>query len=126
MLYLESILKQYLPSSDPTKVPIPMTLISDWIVEELQLYQLDYKCCHDPEQRVVEPLYALPYVEGGGFDDEDEDEDEDDDVFLLTVLSVFSDEPESFDARPTQAQIDMLTSLLGSQPQWWVGYAGWC
>ncbi|OJA10758.1 hypothetical protein AZE42_04263 [Rhizopogon vesiculosus] len=41
MLYLEDILKQYIPDSDPTKVPMQMTLISDWIVEELQLYQLD-------------------------------------------------------------------------------------
>ncbi|KAG1868681.1 hypothetical protein F4604DRAFT_1904746 [Suillus subluteus] len=41
---------------------------------------------------------------------------------VVVVISVCSDDPVSFQARPTQAQMDMMTTLLGQPPQWWVSY----
>ncbi|OAX33911.1 hypothetical protein K503DRAFT_775094 [Rhizopogon vinicolor AM-OR11-026] len=122
MLYFESILKA-VPSFDHDTFPNPMTYAFEWLLTELQLGQLDCKYCHDPEQR---PQALLPedvaHLESGGYDDDEEDED----VFVILVLSVFSDDPKSFNARPTQAKVDLLTNLLGSPPQWWIGYKGWC
>ncbi|KAG2119328.1 hypothetical protein DEU56DRAFT_836684 [Suillus clintonianus] len=41
---------------------------------------------------------------------------------VVVVISVCSDNPVSFQARPTQAQMDMMTTLLAQPPQWWVSY----
>ncbi|KAG1774440.1 hypothetical protein EV702DRAFT_523988 [Suillus placidus] len=41
---------------------------------------------------------------------------------VVVVISVCSDDPASFQARPTQAQMDMMTTLLSQPPQWWVSY----
>ncbi|KAG1736360.1 hypothetical protein EDB19DRAFT_1721920 [Suillus lakei] len=54
--------------------------------------------------------------------DEFEDEYEDDTEEVVVVISVCSDDPASFQARPTQTQMDMMTTLLGQPPQWWVSY----
>lgn len=67
---------------------------------------------------------------------EDEDEgytshhDEDDEFeveydaeeMVVVVISVCSNDPVSFQARPTQAQMDMMATLLSQPPQWWVSY----
>ncbi|KIK37907.1 hypothetical protein CY34DRAFT_774036 [Suillus luteus UH-Slu-Lm8-n1] len=64
---------------------------------------------------------------------EDEDEgytshhDEDDEFeveydaeeMVVVVISVCSNDPVSFQARPTQAQMDMMATLLSQPPQWW-------
>ncbi|KAG2352778.1 hypothetical protein BDR07DRAFT_1436059 [Suillus spraguei] len=39
---------------------------------------------------------------------------------VVVVISVCSNDPVSFQARPTQAQMDMMTTLLGQPPQWWM------
>ncbi|OJA10756.1 hypothetical protein AZE42_04264, partial [Rhizopogon vesiculosus] len=123
MLYLESILKSD-PSFDHDTFPNPMTYAFEWLLTELQLGQLDCKYCHDPERRPQVPLTEdVAHLESGRYYD---DAEEDEDVFVILVLSVFSDDPKSFNARPRQAKIDLLTDLLGSPPQWWVGYKGWC
>ncbi|KAG0705856.1 hypothetical protein DFH29DRAFT_996507 [Suillus ampliporus] len=41
---------------------------------------------------------------------------------VVVIISVCSDDPASFQARPTQEQMDALTMLLGHSPQWWVSY----
>ncbi|KAG2150962.1 hypothetical protein DEU56DRAFT_977642 [Suillus clintonianus] len=74
----------------------PMSLACQWIQQQLQLPQLSLKYCIEPE------------------DENDES--------VIMVLSVCSDEPASFNVRPTQEQITLLTDLLGSPPQWWVSY----
>jgi len=63
------------------------------------------------------------YPEGAS--DNEEEEDEEEKLFIVTVLSVL-DDPASFHARPSQTQMDLLTNFLGSRPQWWVGYRGFC
>ncbi|OJA14234.1 hypothetical protein AZE42_06161 [Rhizopogon vesiculosus] len=115
MLYLESILKAD-PNFDHETFPLPMTYAFEWLLTKLRLGQLDFKYCHDPERRPQVPFNDdVAHLESGGYDDGEEDED----VCVILVLSVFSDDPESFNARSTQAQIDLLTNLLGSPPQWW-------
>ncbi|OAX31201.1 hypothetical protein K503DRAFT_806275 [Rhizopogon vinicolor AM-OR11-026] len=112
MLYLESILKSD-PSFDHDTFPLPMTYAFEWLLTKLQLGQLDCKYCHDPEWRLQVPFTdEVVHLKSGGYDDNEEDED----VFVILVLSVFSDDPESFNSLPTQVQIDLLTSLLGSLP----------
>jgi hypothetical protein len=64
----------------------------------------------------LDPIYD------SGKDLEDQLGDEDEDLFVIAVLSACSDHRVSLQARPTQAQIDLLTSLMGSA----VGYNGWC
>jgi hypothetical protein len=39
---------------------------------------------------------------------------------LVLVLYIFSDQPDSYHRRPTQEQLDKLTSFMGREPQWWV------
>ncbi|KAG1812705.1 hypothetical protein EV424DRAFT_95719 [Suillus variegatus] len=53
---------------------------------------------------------------------DDEFEVEYDAEEVVVVLSVCSDDPISFQARPTQAQMDMMTTLFCQPPQWWVSY----
>ncbi|KAG1784708.1 uncharacterized protein HD556DRAFT_1314837 [Suillus plorans] len=50
---------------------------------------------------------------------DDEFEVEYDAEEVVVVLSVCSDDPISFQARPTQAQMDMMTTLFCQPPQWW-------
>ncbi|OAX34597.1 hypothetical protein K503DRAFT_774389 [Rhizopogon vinicolor AM-OR11-026] len=52
----------------------------------------------DPEQRQIVSLNPM-YDTGPHF--ENESDDDDDDEFVVAILSVCSDEPESFRARPT-------------------------
>ncbi|KAG0703087.1 hypothetical protein DFH29DRAFT_918820 [Suillus ampliporus] len=42
-------------------------------------------------------------------------------IDTVLVLSVCSDEEESFEERPTQGQMDFMTKLIGHGPQWWMG-----
>ncbi|OAX32610.1 hypothetical protein K503DRAFT_860229 [Rhizopogon vinicolor AM-OR11-026] len=88
-----------------------MTYAFEWLLTELRLGQLDCKYCHDPERRPQVPW--TDDLESHGYNDAEVDED----VFVIVVLSVFSDDPESFNARPTQGKFDLLTNLLGSPPQ---------
>ncbi|KAG1831586.1 hypothetical protein EV424DRAFT_1641129 [Suillus variegatus] len=39
----------------------------------------------------------------------------------VCVLYIFNDQPESYNYRPTQKQVDKLTRFMGREPQWWVG-----
>ncbi|KAG1796542.1 uncharacterized protein BJ212DRAFT_1489267 [Suillus subaureus] len=41
---------------------------------------------------------------------------------VVMVISVCSDDPVSFQTQPTQAQMDMMTTLFSQLPQWWVSY----
>ncbi|KAJ8588139.1 hypothetical protein M405DRAFT_820213 [Rhizopogon salebrosus TDB-379] len=127
MLSLESKLRSE-PGFDNSAFHNPMSLARKWISKQLHYYEFDYKYCHDPEQRPpVKLLYKeWEYPEGASDDEEEEDEEEEEKLFIITVLSVCSDDPASFHARPTQAQMDLLTNFLGSQPQWWAGYRGFC
>ncbi|KAJ8588136.1 hypothetical protein M405DRAFT_820210 [Rhizopogon salebrosus TDB-379] len=99
-----------------------MSFTRRWIMQQLRLCQLDFRYCLDPERR---PIVPLDPIYDSGKDLEDQLDDEDDDLFVIAVLSVCSDHRSSLQTRPTQAQIDLLTSLMGSAPQWWVGYNGW-
>ncbi|KAG2067169.1 hypothetical protein BDR04DRAFT_1105525 [Suillus decipiens] len=38
----------------------------------------------------------------------------------VLVLCIFKDWPHSYRRRPTQEQVDELTSFMGREPQWWV------
>lgn len=55
-------------------------------------------------------------------DADDEFEIEYDAEEVAIVISVCSNDPVSFQARPSQAQMDMMTTLLSQPPQWWVSY----
>ncbi|KAG1759502.1 hypothetical protein EDD22DRAFT_905871 [Suillus occidentalis] len=55
-------------------------------------------------------------------DADDEFEVEHDAQELVVVISVCSNDPVSFQARPSQAQMDMMSTLLSQLPQWWVCY----
>jgi hypothetical protein len=55
-------------------------------------------------------------------DADDEFEVEHDAQELVVVISVCSNDPISFQARPSQAQMDMMATLLSQPPQWWVSY----
>ncbi|KAG0709400.1 hypothetical protein DFH29DRAFT_229034 [Suillus ampliporus] len=104
MLYLGTKIE-----TDPTAFHHPTSLARNWIKHTLQLPQFEFKYCIDPEHREL--------------DDEVEAEDEgEENEFVILVLSVCSDEPASFNARPTPEQMSLLTNLLGSTPQWWVSY----
>ncbi|KAG1903566.1 uncharacterized protein F5891DRAFT_1017038, partial [Suillus fuscotomentosus] len=39
----------------------------------------------------------------------------------VCVLYIFNDQPESYNYRPIQKQVDELTRFMGREPQWWVG-----
>ncbi|OJA19818.1 putative protein 64 [Rhizopogon vesiculosus] len=123
LLYIESILKAD-PTVDRDDFYNPLSFTRRWIMEELQLHDMQISYCIDPERHPIVPLD--PMYDTGNASDDDEDDDEDDGEFLLGVLSVCTDDPDSFRVRPTQAQLDLLNSLIGSQPQWWVGYGCWC
>jgi hypothetical protein len=120
-LYLESILRSD-SIVDPDIAYNPMSFTRRWIMQQLRLCQLDFRHCFDPERR---PIVPLDPIYDSGKDLEDQLDDEDEDLFVIAVLSVCSDHRSSLQTRPTQAQIDLLTSLMGSAPQWWVGYNGW-
>ncbi|TFY79381.1 hypothetical protein EWM64_g4631 [Hericium alpestre] len=38
----------------------------------------------------------------------------------ICILSIFTAGGSSYRNRPTQAQVDQLTKILGCQPRWWV------
>jgi hypothetical protein len=40
----------------------------------------------------------------------------------VPLLSIFSNERWSYERRPSQAQIDELSQILGKQPRWWIDY----
>ena len=40
----------------------------------------------------------------------------------VPLLSIFSNESWSYQSRPSQAQIDDLSQILGKQPRWWIDY----
>ena len=40
----------------------------------------------------------------------------------VPLLSIFSNERSSYERRPSQAQIDELSQILGKQPRWWIDY----
>ena len=40
----------------------------------------------------------------------------------VPLLSIFSNEQSSYQRRPSQAQIDDLSQILGKQPRWWIDY----
>jgi hypothetical protein len=43
--------------------------------------------------------------------------------FMVPLLSIFSDERSSYKRRPTQAEVDHLSQIMGGkQPRWWIDY----
>ncbi|KAG1735283.1 uncharacterized protein EDB91DRAFT_1250497 [Suillus paluster] len=116
LLNLESKIK-----TNPNAFHYPLTLARKWIQHTLQLPIFEFKYCIDPERREIE---EVPADEDVHYQDEDRDEDEndEDDEVVIVVLAVCSDDPDSFDARPTEEQMTLLTNLLGDAPQWWVSY----
>ncbi|OAX34599.1 hypothetical protein K503DRAFT_433373 [Rhizopogon vinicolor AM-OR11-026] len=124
MLMIESKIRAD-PAFNHDNFYSPMHLARKWIAKELMLYQLDFAYCHDPERRPCVPLSKEWEEHLDGDEQFLEREDQDKELFVVVVLAVCSDDPCGFRGRPTQAQLDKLTSLLGSQPQWWVGYEGW-
>ena len=47
----------------------------------------------------------------------DEDEEQ-----MVPIISICSNERESYQRRPSQAQVDQLSQILGKQPRWWIDY----
>lgn len=42
---------------------------------------------------------------------------------MVPLLAIFSDEKSSYKKRPSQAQVDRLSEIMGGkQPRWWVDY----
>jgi len=41
---------------------------------------------------------------------------------MVPILSICSNEPELYRRRPSQAQVDQLSHILGRQPRWWIDY----
>ncbi|KAG0709398.1 hypothetical protein DFH29DRAFT_993541 [Suillus ampliporus] len=117
MLYLETKIE-----TDPTAFHHPMSLARKWIKHTLQLPQFEFKYCIDPERRELDDEVEADEDYFDHKDDSEVEDEDEDDEFVIVVLSVCSDEPASFNARPTQEQMTLLTNLLGSTPQWWVSY----
>ena len=42
--------------------------------------------------------------------------------FRVPLISIFSNESESFKRRPSREKVDRLSEILGKQPRWWVDY----
>ncbi|KAF8805221.1 hypothetical protein BYT27DRAFT_7169384 [Phlegmacium glaucopus] len=41
---------------------------------------------------------------------------------MVPILAICSNDPESYQRRPSQAQVDQLSHILGRQPRWWIDY----
>jgi hypothetical protein len=42
---------------------------------------------------------------------------------MVPILSICTNEPESYRKRPSQVQVDQLSHILGGQqPRWWIDY----
>lgn len=80
---------------------------------------LDFVTCFNTKGDSVSPEWIAVY--DGDYDDVLSDEE------LLAfqvqtvyVLTVCSDEEDSFEKRPIQEQMDYITKLVGHGPQWWM------
>ena len=40
----------------------------------------------------------------------------------VPLISIFSNEYDSFKRRPSQEKVDRLSEIMGKQPRWWVDY----
>ena len=41
---------------------------------------------------------------------------------MVPIISICTNEHESYQRRPSQAQVDQLSQILGKQPRWWIDY----
>ena len=41
---------------------------------------------------------------------------------MVPIISICTTERESYKRRPSQAQVDQLSQILGKQPRWWIDY----
>ncbi|KAG1888562.1 hypothetical protein F4604DRAFT_1713457 [Suillus subluteus] len=82
---------------------------------------LDTIACFNPMEGASVPPEWIP-VSNGDYDDVLSDEEIlAFQIQTVHVLTVCSDEEESFKDRPNQEQMDYLTELVGHGPQWWMG-----
>ncbi|KAG1733956.1 hypothetical protein EDB19DRAFT_1911295 [Suillus lakei] len=80
---------------------------------------IDANICFNPKGSLVPPEWLA--VHDGDYDDVLSDEEllaiEIDTVYVLTMCS---DEEESFEERPIQEKMDDMANLIGHGPQWWM------
>ncbi|KIM44238.1 hypothetical protein M413DRAFT_25675 [Hebeloma cylindrosporum] len=43
-------------------------------------------------------------------------------VRMVRIISICTTESESYHKRPTQAQADKLSEIIGKQPRWWIDF----
>ncbi|KAG1737110.1 uncharacterized protein EDB91DRAFT_1141104 [Suillus paluster] len=90
------------------------------IADLSSICSLGRKTCFNPKGGSVPPYWIAVY--DGDYDDELDDEElMNIQIDTVVVLSVCSDEEDSFEERPTQGQMDFMTKLIGHGPQWWMG-----
>jgi hypothetical protein len=41
---------------------------------------------------------------------------------MVPIISICTTERESYQRRPSQAQVDQLSQILGKRPRWWIDY----
>lgn len=82
-------------------------------------WSFDFKFCFNPKDGPVPPLwfdaFMAKYFKSGT------EELRAVQIDTVPVFVVCSERDESFNERPTQEQMDIMTKLIGYPPQWWVG-----
>ncbi|KAG2114850.1 hypothetical protein DEU56DRAFT_180378 [Suillus clintonianus] len=100
-----------------------MTQAHMLILARSGILPLFYMTCFKPQDGSVPPVWLDAFgMRGFNRDHIDEDELIANPIVDVQVLAVCSDIDRSFERRPTQAQMDAITELMGYAPQWWVGY----
>jgi hypothetical protein len=81
-------------------------------------WSFDFKYCFNPKDGSVPPLwfdaFMAKYFKSGT------EELRAVQIDTVPVFVVCSERDESFNERPTQGQMDIMTKLIGYPPQWWV------
>ncbi|KAG1721652.1 hypothetical protein EDB19DRAFT_504223 [Suillus lakei] len=97
----------------------PTNAIRTLQIKHASIRTLDANICSNPQGSLVPPEWLAVY--DGDYDDvlsgEEPPAVEIDTVYVLTV---YSDEEESFEEHPIQEMMDGTTKLIGHGPQWWM------
>ncbi|KAG2075492.1 hypothetical protein BDR04DRAFT_1140157 [Suillus decipiens] len=88
------------------------------ISSRADFWSFDFKCCFNPKDGSVPPLwfeaFMAKYFKSG------DDEIRAVRIDTVSVFTVCSERDDSFKERPTQRQMDIMTELLECAPRWWV------
>jgi hypothetical protein len=81
-------------------------------------WSFDFKYCFNPKDGSVPPLWFDAFM--AKYFKSDTDEIRAVQIDTVPVFVVCSERDESFNERPTQRQMDIMTELIGYAPRWWV------